>query len=138
MVPFIQWNPTRAGSWPRVVDYATLSYPAAYTTSFFVVMNKAKWEALPADIQKIITEINQEWIAKSGQAWDDADQAGWVFMKEKGVELIKLDEAESQRWAEAVRPILDDYVSKTEAKGLPGAEALKTAQEAVGKFSQAQ
>ena len=121
----------------EVVEFATLSYPAAYTTSFFVVMNKAKWEALPQDIQQIITEINQEWIAKSGRAWDDADQAGWGFMKEKGVELIELPQDESLRWAEAVRPILDDYVSKTEAKGLPGGLALKTAQEAVTKFSQA-
>jgi TRAP-type C4-dicarboxylate transport system substrate-binding protein len=121
----------------EVVDFATLSYPAAYTTSFFVVMNKTKWAALPEDIQKIIAEINQEWIAKSGQAWDEADQVGWKFMKEKGVELIELDEAESKRWAEAVRPVLDEFVSKTTAKGLPGAEALKTAQEAVTKFSQA-
>ena len=50
------------------------------------------------------------------------------------MEVIKLSDEEGKRWGEAVKPLLDGYVKKTEAAGLPGAEALKAAQEAVEKF----
>lgn len=119
----------------EVVDYMTLSYPAGYTTSFFVVMNKQKWDALPDDVKTIIEEINKEWIGKTAEAWDASDEEGMAFLKERGVEIIELPEAESARWAEAVKPVLTDYVEKTNKNGLPGAEALKAAQDALNAFS---
>ena len=118
----------------EVIDFFTGSYSAAYTTGFFVVMNKDKWEALPENIQKIIQEINQEWIVKTGQAWDQSEEEGRRFLEEKHVEMIALSDQESARWAEAVRPILDEYVEKTNQRGLSGELALKTAQEAIEKY----
>ena len=40
--------------WGEVVKFTTEDYGAAYTTGFFVVMNKAKWNALSPDIRTII------------------------------------------------------------------------------------
>lgn len=115
----------------EVIDYITLCYPAAYTTGFFVVMNKEKWAALPADIQKIIEEINQEWIPKTGAAWDISDGEGRTYLEGLKREFIELSPEEGARWAEAVKPILDEYLAKTKDKGLPGEEALKAAREAL-------
>ncbi|MBW2653434.1 MAG: TRAP transporter substrate-binding protein, partial [Deltaproteobacteria bacterium] len=53
----------------EVVDYLTMSTSIAYTSSFFVVMNKDKLNLIPTDLQKIISQINQEWIPKHGKAW---------------------------------------------------------------------
>ncbi len=36
----------------EVCKFATLAYDVAYTTGFFVVMNKGKWEKLPDDVKK--------------------------------------------------------------------------------------
>ena len=118
----------------EVVEYITLDFPAAYTTTFFVVMNKKKWDALPDDVKKIIDEINQEWIVKTGEAWDAADEEGVKFLKSLNREMISLSDEEGKLWAEAVKPVLDDYVQKTKEKGLPGAEALKAAQDATAKY----
>ena len=60
----------------EVTNYATAAFSAAYTTTFFVVMNKDKWNGLPDDIKKIISEINEEWIPKHGDAWDSSDEGG--------------------------------------------------------------
>jgi len=117
----------------EVVDYLTLNYSSSYTTGFFVVMNKNKWAALPEDVKKIIEDINQEWIGKTGRAWDDSDQEGLDFLKECQVQVIELSPEENARWAEAVKPLLDEYVAKTKEKGLPGEQALKTALEALKK-----
>lgn len=115
----------------EVIDYATLDFPAAYTTTFFIVMNKDKWNSLPEDVKKTIREINKEWTVKHGQAWDASDADGVAFLKEKNKEIIELDEKESRRWSDAVQVVLTEYVNNMKKKNLPGQEALDTAQKAL-------
>jgi TRAP-type C4-dicarboxylate transport system substrate-binding protein len=111
-----------------VVSHST-EYGQAFVGSAFVVMNKAKWNGLPADIQKIIEEMDVEYIEKLGKVWDDSDKEGKDFFIQKGGKVIVLSKAENDRWAERIRPVLDDYVKETKSKGLPGAEALKFCQD---------
>jgi TRAP-type C4-dicarboxylate transport system substrate-binding protein len=108
----------------EVTDFCTADFSAAYTTSFFVVMNKDKWNSLSAENQKIIEQINKEWIVKHGEAWDASDAEGIVFFLNQGGQIIGLDAKEAARWKAAVAPIIDDYVKKTNAKGLPGGEIV--------------
>ena len=118
----------------EVVNSTTLNYGSAYTTGFFVVMNKEKWASLPADIQKIIEEINAEWIIKTGQGWDEIDKEGADFAASKGIKQITLSKEEDARWAKLVMPVLDDYVKAMKDKNLPGDEALKFSQEELKKL----
>ena len=113
----------------EVVKYTTLNYGSAYSIGFFVVMNKAKWNALPKDVQAIIQKVNEEWIEKTGRAWDEIDKIGIEATKSKGNQLIPLCKQEDERWAGLVAPILGEYVQKMKAKGLPGDEALKFCQD---------
>ena len=108
----------------EVTKYTTLDFGAAYTTGFYVVMNKDKWNSLPADIQEIITQINQEWVDKHGQAWDDSDEEGKQFFLSKGGQYIDLDDAEMARWKAAVAPILDAYVQDMQKQGMNGKEIV--------------
>jgi TRAP-type transport system periplasmic protein len=109
----------------EVCNFSILDYGASYSTDFFVVMNKAKWNSLPADVKQIIQKINEEWIEKQGKVWDEIDQEGKQLMMQPGKKIITLSKEEDARWIKAVRPILDEYVAQTKAKGLPGDEALK-------------
>lgn len=109
----------------EVVDFMTENYSTAYTTTFFVVMNKDRWESLPADVQAVINEVNIEWIAKHGKAWDDADILGReAFLAETGNQVIALDTTESARWAAAAAPILAEYVKEADTKGVDGKAVL--------------
>jgi TRAP-type C4-dicarboxylate transport system substrate-binding protein len=117
----------------EVIDYVTLDFPAAYTTTFFVVMNKDKWNALPDDAKKAISEINKEWIVKHGKAWDTSDEVGKKFLLEKKRTLIELSPEEGKRWKDAVAPVLTGFVEDMKAKNLPGKEALEVALKAKGK-----
>jgi TRAP-type transport system periplasmic protein len=110
--------------WGEVVKSSTACYGAAYTTTFFVAMNKDKWQKLPKDVQDVIQKVNEEWTTKTGDAWDAMDKSGKDFAATKGNSAIPLSEEENARWSKAVRPILDEYVAKMKEKGLPGAEAL--------------
>ncbi len=118
----------------EVVSSTTLNYGSAYTTGFFVVMNKEKWNALPPDIQKVIEAINEEWIIKTGQGWDEIDKEGTALAASKGHKIISLSKEEDARWAKLVQPILDDYVKAMKEKNLPGEEALKFCQDELKKL----
>ncbi len=107
-----------------VTDYCTADFSAAYTTSFFVVMNKEKWNALSPDVQKTIEEINSEWVVKHGDAWDVSDMDGIRYFLEQGNEIIGLDKKEAARWKKAVSPIIDDYVKVLDKKGFNGREIV--------------
>jgi TRAP-type C4-dicarboxylate transport system substrate-binding protein len=87
-------------------------------------MNKSKWNALPADIQKIIREINAEWAVKHGEAWDTSDMEGIAYFLSQGNEIIGLDPKEAARWKSAVAPIIDAYVKEMNEKGLNGQEIV--------------
>ena len=108
----------------EVTKYCTAAFSAAYTTSFFVVMNKDKWKMIPRDDQKTIEQINSEWVIKHGEAWDASDLAGIVFFLNQGGEIIGLDKKEAARWGEAVAPIAGDYAAKLNEKGFNGKEIV--------------
>jgi len=113
----------------EVVHYLTQNFSTAYTTTFAVFMNKDKWAALTPAQQKIIAEINAEWSAKHGKAWDDADKLGMEFFKSKGGKVISLSDAESKKWEAAVAPVIDKYIEKAGKKGVDGkavVEFIKT------------
>ncbi len=111
--------------WGEVVKFTTESWGASYSTGFFVVMNKAKWNSLPPDVQKVIEQVNEEWIVKQGNNWDEVDKAGREATLKLGNKITPLSKEEDTRWAKAVSPLLDEYVKSMKEKGLPGEETLK-------------
>ncbi len=117
----------------EVVQNTTLNYGSAYTTTFFVVMNKEKWASLSADVQKAIQEVNGQFVEKFGHGWDQIDKEGYDFAVSKGVKTITLSADEDAKWVVAVKPIFDEYVANMKSKGLPGEEALKFCQDELKK-----
>ena len=118
------YEPMKGFKLAEVVSDST-EYGTAYLNANYIVMNKNKWDALPADIQKIIEQVDEEWIEKMGKLWDELDKEGKEVFIQKGGKAIVLSKEENARWAERLRPILDDYVKDMKSKGLPGDEALK-------------
>jgi TRAP-type C4-dicarboxylate transport system substrate-binding protein len=120
--------------WGEVVKFTVEDWGASYSSGMFVVMNKDKWNTLPPDIQKIIEKINGEWIEKQGKTWDEIDKEGRDYTLKLGNKIISLSKDENERWAKAVRPLLDEYVNNMKGKGLPGEEALKFYMEQLKKL----
>ena len=107
------------------VKYTTENFGTAYSACFVVAMNKDKWNSLPPDIQKLIDQMNQEYIEKYAAMWEDIERSGRNYMVKRGEKFISLSKAEEARWVEKAQPLFNDYVKRMNAKDLPGAEALK-------------
>ena len=98
-------------------------------------MNLDKWKSLPEDVQKVFDEVNAEWIAKHGDAWDSIDKAGREFTLSKGNKIVPLSQAENARWAKAVQPVFAGYIKAAEGKGLPGKDYVDTLRDLIKIWS---
>ena len=94
-----------------------------------MVMNKEKWESLPKDLQKIMTDVSNEWIDRQGRAWDTSDEEGEAFVKDLAKTFVELNREQNTLFVQAMQPVLDDYVKATEGKGLPGGRFLADVQD---------
>lgn len=117
----------------EVVKTVLEDVPMSYATSQYVVMNKAKWNSMSADDQKAIEKLNEEYAEKLGRLWDTLNGNAVTYAKGKGVTFVKVSKEEEAATAQKMKPILEDYVKMTKAKGLPGAEALKFCQDYMKK-----
>ena len=115
----------------EVIKYTTECYSVGYTTAMFIVMNKAKWNALPADVKKVIDDLSNSWVLVHGKTWDLTDEEGRNFTKKLGNELISLSDAESAKWRSAVEPVIKGYASKTPN----GADYVSTVRKLIKKYS---
>jgi TRAP-type C4-dicarboxylate transport system substrate-binding protein len=97
----------------EVIKYTTECFSVGYTSAMFVVMNKAKWNSLPADVKKVIEDLSNSWVLVHGQTWDVTDEEGLNFTRKLGNEVISLSDAENAKWRKAVEPVIKDYATKT-------------------------
>ncbi len=97
----------------------------AYTTSFYFVMNRQRYESLPEDVRAAIDELSGENLtAKFGAWWDEWDQPGLEAAKARGNEIIPLREEEREAWRERLGPMIDGWLDQLEADGVANARDI--------------
>ncbi len=106
----------------ELVKYCTASWKLGSVYTFYVVMNKNKWNSLPEDIKKIFTEVSEEYKNKTGLAWNRMDIDGIEYMKKFGGHMISLSDRESKRWQTAVQGLISAYVNNMESLGFKRSE----------------
>jgi TRAP-type C4-dicarboxylate transport system substrate-binding protein len=119
----------------EVIKYVTLDWQLGTGYTFYCVMNKAKWNALPPDIQKIFTEVASEAREKQAALWNAMDIEGMDAFKKAGGKSILLSNAEAAKWVKAVEPVLAGYKKTMVSKGYKEAEInewLKYIKERIG------
>jgi TRAP-type C4-dicarboxylate transport system substrate-binding protein len=119
----------------EVIDYVIESESLGYSTAMFVVMNKQKYESLPPDIKKVFDEVGEEWVDVHGDVWNKADSEGYKFTVELGKKIHGLSPAEEKKWVQSISPIIIDYQTKMEEKGLPGKKAVSLLRELVAEYN---
>jgi TRAP-type C4-dicarboxylate transport system substrate-binding protein len=127
------WDSLETLKWGEILHYTTVSYYAAVGAPGFVVMNKAKWNSLPPELQKIIDEMSAEYAEKLSKLWDEKDQNTIKTWKAKNHTSIFLSREEEKRWENAILPLYEAFVEEKSARGLTAVEALRFCKEWVRK-----
>lgn len=93
-------------------------------------INKAAFDELPPDLQKILVKAGEETAQHICNFAASDDKAQGDFLRSKGVELIELPQSEIARWVAALAPVKDDWVKQLQNRGLPAAEVIDAYQKA--------
>ena len=94
---------------------------ALYTAAIVLVMNKAKYEALPDDLKAILdAESGAKLSGFAAEVMFDFDRPGRDIAEKAGNNIVTLDEAEVARWKEAAQPVIARWVEEMKGKDIDG------------------
>jgi TRAP-type C4-dicarboxylate transport system substrate-binding protein len=97
-----------------------------FVVTFSVIMNKDKWNALPADVKKIFNDLSREQSEWTGKYVDDHVKESLKWSKEKyNHQLIQLSAADVAEISKVTKPMIDAYIKKVNGMGLPGEQIIK-------------
>lgn len=92
-----------------------------------IVMNKDKWDSLPADVKELIdSTTGLKMSSECGLAFDKLEPIFRGFAMKKGIEEITLPPAELAKLKESTLPLRGEWVKEMEAKGYPAQRILDT------------
>jgi len=101
---------------------------------FYAVMNKSKWNSLPADLQKILEDTTGERMARiSGKTLDEGSIKDADWMKKNGHEFYVLPPVEKARWQKKVSSIHESWIKKMESQGYRNARKIHDKTVELGK-----
>lgn len=106
------------------------------TTTFQVSMNKARWDGLPADIQKAFRDASgPDWWQKVGAIWAANDEGGIKVATAAGNEHIQLTQAETDAFKKVLEPVVQRWIDEVKEKGIDGAALVAKARKLIAKYS---
>jgi TRAP-type C4-dicarboxylate transport system substrate-binding protein len=116
----IPWEVTTALKVPELVENHTeFEGNALYTLTFVVAMNKAKYDGLPADLQKVIDDNSGlNFSVFGGGTQTDADGPAREIAVENGNNIITV--SDTADWEALVKPIYETWVADVKEKGIDG------------------
>jgi TRAP-type C4-dicarboxylate transport system substrate-binding protein len=96
-----------------------------YRTAHFLVVNQAKWDALPADDKKAIESVSGEALAKlAGAMWDKADADGKAGLIKLGTQFTTASPAMMKDLHAKLDSMTQEWIDKANKKGVDGKAAL--------------
>ncbi|OFZ87261.1 MAG: C4-dicarboxylate ABC transporter substrate-binding protein [Betaproteobacteria bacterium RBG_16_64_18] len=118
----------------------TLKYVTDYPTvvvTFAAVMDRKRWEKLPADVKKVIEELAPEMAVWTGNYHDNENVGAalkWAA-KEHKLQILSLAADERARWDAKLKPMEAEWVKEMNAKGLPAVRYLARLRELRDQFA---
>jgi TRAP-type C4-dicarboxylate transport system substrate-binding protein len=109
--------------------------PALYSAVFIFGMNQAKYDALPADLKKVIDANSGAALSKQiGKIWDESQTAGRKAATDRGNTFYMLPSGELDNWMKASAPLHEEWVADMDKRGLPGKQMLQDAKDLLAKY----
>ena len=103
---------------------------------FVTIMNKAKYESLPAVLQKVIdANAGLETSKWAGKVQNDGDKPGLEIAQKRGNTIVTLDAAETARWRAAAEPAVEAWITEMNAKGIDGKTLVADARAMIAKYA---
>jgi len=133
----IPWEITVPLKVAEMVDnHAVIAGPRGlYTSVFVLAMNKAKYEAMPADLRAILDEHTgarmAEWV---GKVWDEIEAPGLTLAGQSGT-IREFSAEQVTRMREVTASVKGDWIAEMTGLGKDGAALLKDAEALIDQYT---
>ncbi len=109
---------------------------ALYTTTFVMAMNKAKYNALPADLKAVIDRNSgMETSAFMGRTQQGNDPVGRKAATDRGNPIHTIGRAEAEEFRRLVEPIYQEWIDEMNKRGFNGKQLFDTARSLIEKHA---
>ncbi len=106
-----------------------------YNTSFFIVMNQAKWDSLAGADQRAIEGISGEYYGRNiGRVWDGMARKGRALALEKGANITTLSGKALDGLRRELAFVEKDWITRATKKGLDAKAGLAMLRAEVAKY----
>lgn len=105
-----------------------------FAQTFVMLMNRARYEKLPADLRKVIDDNSGLKLGETAaRAWMEFEGRGEQAAKARGNEFIVLSPEESARIEKASLPAIDRWIADVNRRGIDGRKIVDAAKEAIAR-----
>ncbi len=109
--------------------------PTLYAASFFLAMNKAKYDGLSPEHKAIVDKNSgMAFATRAGTMSDEAGALVLDLVKKRGNTIGAISEEEKAKWIKACEPVTAAWIEQVKAKGLDGAKLIEVAKALVAKY----
>jgi len=106
------------------------------TSVFLFAMNKARYDALPANLKAVIDANSGAALAKKiGEVWNAIEAPGKAAQKKSGGEIIKLDAGAKAAFDALGAKVTDRWIKESKSQGFDGKALVDAARASVAKYS---
>ncbi len=106
-----------------------------FVVTFAVVMNRDKWNALPADVKKTLEALGREQAEWTGKYVDGHVKEALAWSKQKyNHQLLQLSAKDKAEIAARVKPMIDGYIKRVNGQGIQGAQIIADIQSLKRKY----
>ena len=110
---------------------------AMTTATMIYVMNQKKYDSLPPELKKVIDDNSgREFSAWVAAQHVEADAVGRKITADAGNTIYAIPAEEMARWEAAAKPVTEEWIKETSAKGADGQKLYDDAVALVKQYSQ--
>ncbi len=134
----IPWEVVPAVKVQELVKFHTeiKGSPTLYAASFFLAMNKAKYDSMPADLQAVIDKNSGMAFAElAGNMWDTEAVRIRDMVEKRGNTITVLADDEKARWIKATEPVYGAWFEQMKARNIDGPKLVEAARALVAKHN---
>lgn len=105
-----------------------------YAQTFVMLMNRARYEKMPADLKKVIDDNSGLKLGEAAaRAWMEFEKNGEQAAKARGNEMIVLSAEESAKIEKASQAAIDKWVADVNRRGIDGRKMVEAARTSIAR-----
>lgn len=111
------------GTWELYKSFLLLNL-GRFTTKFMAFSQK-RWDTLPPDIQKLISDLwGEKYMERELESYVISGKLAEDKMRGKGIDFYSLPEAEMEKVRKSVIPVWDQAIAEMDKLGLNGRQVM--------------